>query len=307
VHVRHLFRTTLGALALVAAGACNDETGPGFDDSFLEHQGEEAAEWAYGDLYSLVQRLNFGSPSSGVSVKVAELRLAAEGCAVEASGVEEDPWDPVDANDNGIADDYTVRYTCVETDTASDGTLWTERFESRMRVKERAGALHGYDVEQVYRELDEGSNGDRYEESHKFVERLVITAGAANASTAYHGTWSGRTGGVPWAESWGSEQEASFDPSGPIVAGEKLPDGELLLDGRLHFSFEDEPAVSFTLSGAGPLQYSASCAAEEHQPFIGGTFGGAFGGDGAKGFRFTFSDCGVDPLFEVFGHDTPEE
>jgi hypothetical protein len=334
VTARHFFRTTLGALAIVLAGACGDSTGPDFDDSFLEYQGESAGEWAYDNLYGLVQRMNFGSPSSGVSVKIAlapaqspsgrpshlprfpfadapalgaALQLAAFGCAVEASGVDEDPWDPIDANHNGIPDDYTVRYSCVEADTNSDSTVWIERYESRMRVKERAGVLHGYDVEQEYRELDEGSNGDRYEETHRYVERLAITASSASAASTYHGTWTGRESGVPWDERWGSEQAATFHPSATIVAGEELPDGELLLTGRQYEVYEDEPAVSFTLSGAGPLQYSASCNEEEHQPFVGGTLGGALNGDAAKGFLFTFSDCGVAPTFEVFGHTTPEE
>jgi len=333
VTVRHLFRSTLGALALIAAGACGDSTGPDFGDSFLEYQGEDAGEWAYDNLYGLVQRMNFGSPSSGVSVKSAlapsrspsghplhlprftytdapalgaELQLAAAGCAVEASGVDEDPWDPVDANDNGIADDYSMRYTCVEADTSGDSTVWTGRYETRVRVKERAGVLHGYDVEQTYLEIDEGSNGDRYEESHRYVERLAITANSASASATYQGTWRGRESGVPWDERWGFEQAATFDPTGTIEAGEELPDGELLLTGRQYTIYQDEPAVSFTLTGAGPLQYSAFCAEEEHQPFVGGTLSGALGGDEAKGFLFTFSDCGIAPSFEVFGHTTEE-
>lgn len=328
---RRTSRIFLGALALLVAGACSDSTGPDFGDTFFESQGEDLAEWAFDDLYDLARQLDFGSPVSAngpaatavrtfrrpdgrsrkaprftlgsAAVLSAELRAAAAGCSIESSGNDGDPWTPLDANDNDIPDDYSLSYICTDSDTSADSTVWTERYESHVRVKERSGVLHGYDAENRWIDRDEGSNGSRFIDESGYVEHLAITASTATFGATYAGRWHGRDLGESWDERWGSEQAARLEPAETIVLGERIPDGELFVTGRVYTAYEGEPAVSFTLKSGGPMLYSALCAEEEGQPFVGGTFRGALGGNEAKGFLFTINSCGDVPGLDIFGAD----
>jgi hypothetical protein len=321
---KHFFRPFVGAMALLVASACGDATGPDFDGSFTEAQAAYVAEDAYGDLSYIVDQLDFGSPTVGLAGAEAVaargfrgkaaarfahgLQAAGAGCTVTASGTDEDPWDPYDGNDNGIPDDYSLTYDCVEIDSLAPGVSETEREVYRIRVKERAGVLRGWDGSSEWTAEEEVTGGDTYRERSKWTEHHSIKGDVATFGYDYVGdSREEEAEGATWVYAWGESLDASFDPNGTIVAGEPLPAGELDVTGRTYWDYGAEGALDFRLSSAAPLAYSPACRDDEGQPLVGGALRGLLNGDQAKGFLLTFHSCTNGSALEVFGNSDGAE
>lgn len=312
------FRPFFGGLALVVAAACNDSTGPGFDGSFTEAQAADAAEQAYWDLDYVIGQLDFGDPTVGMAGAEAlavrgfrgkaaarfahGLQAAGAGCTVSASGTDEDPWDPYDGNGNGVPDDYALTYDCVDIDSISPGVVETEREVYKIRIKERAGVLRGWEGTSEWTDTEEVPGVYTYRESTTWEEQLTIKADVATFSYDYRGdSREVEADGGTWIYSWGENINASFDPNGDIVDGEPLPTGELVATGRAYYNYGDEGALDFHFSTPEPLVYSPECRQSKDQSIVGGALRGLLNGDQDKGFLLTYHPCTQGTALEIFG------
>lgn len=90
----------------------------------------------------------------------------------------------------------------------------------------------------------------------------------------------------------------------PIVWGDALPDGTLVITGHIGLSVPGQGSIfAFDMTTPTPLAYSAACDnAGSNPPYTAGHLVGAFTGVGAgAGFSITFTACGTDPTVTTSG------
>jgi hypothetical protein len=323
-----LGRAALASTLIFAIGACGDSgtTGPDFDDEATMEETEDVAYDAVEIAVDVVDQLNFDGPNIALSATKAqaslraiygpqmgasrlpagivmpgvtfsaagELRLsAAPGCTTSSYGNDGDPWDWWDANENGIADDWGIDYTCVMKDSSDLENILTQTQKLKITIKENTASLFGYHVTQAYSTTYRYQNGDGFGGGFTGNETLDIRAGSAT----HHQEFESKEWGDEESdhEEWvtGSESNVTFDPDGTISTEAALPDGEFELAGRRYFASTGGLSLSFTLETTDPLAYDAVCWDDNiNPPFTDGTLVGRLNGRSSSAtFTIDFNGC----------------
>jgi hypothetical protein len=327
------------ALALAAfTAACGDSgsTGPSFADSVSTVVAEGFADGSAETATYLAQNLNFGAPSIGAAsqamftrimarpevialranmsrpVTIAPIDAAglamgrpagiqlADGCTFSGHGMYDIPFgDPVDLNENGLADDASVDIVCIQTEEGGGDTLWTYRQDFHIAMKEIAGSVYGATFSAW--QAERYSNNHGYFEEQRLDQSGKIDLRTSSASTdqkmKFSGAYSeGNHEGAEHAEgAIGEEWSADFDADAAIVYGSDLPDGDLTLNGR-SYAYEEPSGnnISFSISTPTALAYNAACAAvPTNPPFTAGVLLGELNGSSNQAsFEVTFTSCG---------------
>ena len=212
--------------------------------------------------------------------------------------------DPIDANGNGVPDDYQSTVRCEVTETLGGDSVVTTHVVYEVRVRERTGDLFGYDL--LVHQLQQfrsnfGFHQDmetRQEEGISFrsdrVGVKVLSSLALSVQPIGDSV-------VHTAEQL-ERMAMTYAPEDPIGLESELPDGEVTLDGEVRYVNTDIPiAVRFLLDTPEPLQYSAACVISDDQAFVGGIMRGRFDGRSSVGFTLDFDVCGEELTYDTFG------
>ena len=184
----------------------------------------------------------------------------------------------VDANGNGILDDYGYVQACSWADTLGGRALQVSdreeysQFDSMAPVPDRR-LLTRYAYSEVF---TDGAGYDS-EYSYTSTQRLIHTAdrGELWATDRYVNRVVAL--GVEAAEIHGTRSHWTFLPDAPMVVGGTLPDGALSGEGEVYFFSGDSARHSASFRTVQPLLYQASCwsgATPPGLPFAGGVIEG---------------------------------
>jgi hypothetical protein len=335
-----LSRVVFASALIFAFSACgDDQSGPAFDDEATSAETEDVAYDAIEVAVDAMDQLNFDGPNIALSAARAQSALrttygaqmgasrlpaaismpglgftatggislsAAPGCSTTSYGNDGDPWDWWDANENGIADDWGIEYTCVTKDSADLENILTRTDKLKITIKENGASLFGYHMTQSYSTTYRYENGDGYGGGFTGEETLDIRATTATHASRYEGKeWNVEDGGrTEWVG--GAESDVDFDPDGTIALEAPLPDGEFVLGGRRYFASTGGLSLSFTLETTDPLVYNAACWDDNsNPPFTDGTLVGHLNGRSSSAmFTIDFTGC---ETFEIDTDNTSDE
>lgn len=324
---KSIARVAFATALIFAFSACGDDSsgGPSFDGEASSGDTENAADNAVNMMTDITYALNFGSPNVLLAASASAKRLEAEhpgfggvlsariaahgimmpgltvtagapiqfssapGCTIESSGTNGDPFDPYDGNENGIPDDWHVKYVCVEHPPA-DSTVTTTIEAS---AKENTASLHGYSSHLSYDLKISDGEGNSVGGQFSMTEELDIRAsGVTNDLTSKTREFSTQDGTTEEGQA-GEERHVSFDPDGTIVLGDDLPDGDLSFSGKRWYANTDDVSLSFTIKTTTPLAYSAACFDATEPPFTDGTIVGTLNGNShSASYTVHFTSCG---------------
>jgi hypothetical protein len=325
--------TVLGAGALVLLAACGGDEGPNWTDEITTEGAEGMAELAAGVADEVSQNLLFFSYTelelegpaavagtttpTAAELFIARLRARAyRGTPYEYMAATPSPFRvsavcvpvetgvdslgaPIDTDEDGIPNDYTISFPsgCTET----DGDL-TYTWSGSARVRDVAG-LFGYrlDVNNLRLRV---SYPEGYEQmGYDGTEQGLYAAGGITHSSdltiALAAHSSGPIGAglqsaaaTDVAISYRQIESSSYDPDGTITL-EAVGDGLLTfdLDYRFVFAYSDdteslEEAVRFTMVTTSALDIDDACPGP-----IDGTIVGDLNGNADIGFTINWSAC----------------
>jgi len=331
-----LIRSSAAALVLLIASACGDSaTGPSYQDTMSLSEAGDAGEGAIDLTLSTIAGMNFGTPHLGSGAPAALTRFAlahgqrqgtaprfqfdlsspatiraglqaasGAGCTTSATGTDGGVFDPIDANDNNVPDDWSVKITCVSHDSLGEDETRVETEVYVIRVKEHTDDLYGFDASSSSDDHEDYTNGNDEKQRYEYVNNVSVTATGATSKYSASYSFDYLDDGVRTTGTRSFELNLAFDPDDTITMGvdPALPDGAVTVNGFVRFLDSEDGNIRFELSTPDPLSYSASCAAgAEEQPFVGGTLTGLLNGDEAIGFSFDWGACGDGSQFTTFG------
>lgn len=331
------------SLALVGGvGACNDEPGQDYDDTVDAASVGDVADFAWVSAHEMMGMIGEGglpapqatrlvsaaiqrvvTPSASRSDRVPPtwarfdvrpvplaslapdgLRLIAPpGCSSSESGIDAG-GDPIDANGNGVPDDWRQTVACEIQQEVAPDSIVTSRQEQELRVRERTGALFGFDFAGRAL-LSQTSNFGAYFKLEQRVEQ-TLSIGSDHATT-HELDWHELRSKPGTDEPEQHEEllrrgDLRFDPESAIALETPLPDGTVTLGGEFRFVNSEVPiAIRFVLDTPEKLEFSHACEVSNNQPFVGGILRGRFNGRSSVGFTIEFNSCGNDADFETFG------
>ena len=343
--MKPVFRFAFALAVVGAIGACSsDSTGPSYDGTVDAEGAGMAAETALSAVHEMMGGIAGGglaatevaarmrgavqkalAPASMPADRIPrgwrpidlsrgpQLALGAHGvalstppgCSTSESGMD-GSGDPIDANGNGIPDDYRQTLRCEFTEEVSEDSTATQKIEIDILFKERTDDLFGYDLK-VRQAVSVTTNFGVYQKQSQ-EQQQGMSLRADRASTNELVSLEMR---IKY-DSDSAEQHAAvynsaamrFTPESPIALGSPVPDGEVVLNGEFRYIDSTEPiAIRFVIDTPEPLQYSASCDLNEGQAFVGGILRGRFNGRGSVGFTAEFLSCGDGLDYETFGID----
>jgi hypothetical protein len=330
------------ALALVAGvGACSESTGPSYDSSVDAVGAEMAADAAWSSVHEMMAGLASGglaAPEAAARLAAARqkafapIALSADrlprgyradlarmpdfapgpngatlsappGCSITESGMD-GGGDPIDANANGIPDDYRMSMHCEFSEEVAPDSNVTQKVEVEVSFVERMGDLLGFDLK--VRQLVQVSTNFGVFQKQEQIQEQGISLRSDRAGT--HDLNSIELRVKPDAETPEVHVEVyqrgdmRFTPDTPISPEAALPDGEVTLGGEFRYINTDEDvALRFVLDTPEPLQFSNACDSSDDQPFVDGVLRGRFNGRSSVGFTIRFNECGVGADYETFG------
>jgi hypothetical protein len=337
------FRASLALVLAAFTAACGDSGsgGPSYADSVSTADALEMADASSDAATWIAENLDFYGPSYGfapglpasflsrpeVVASMARGRhlrpfdparldprtalravgpqaVVDEGCTYTARGIwENNEYDPVDNNENGVADDMLYQYVCVEAGEGDEYYTYTWR----VTIKEIEGALWGFSLRWRYIDRWDSGDGDFEVRTWEQETDVDLRSGSAESGQSYSFAYAERFDGENWTEGAGDSWNAFFDPVGTIALESALPDGDLTINGRRYYHQTDGENLSFEISTPTPLAYNAACAlANDNPPFTAGILLGELNGSsGQASFQVTFTACG-DTSTDVDGaYDEP--
>jgi hypothetical protein len=331
---RTFVRSCLAALTLSVATACGDSGGPAFESELNNDVAMNAAQQVYYNVQDGFAGMNFGSPELYYGAPAALTRLAASrghvlrggalpqfdlsspatiragvqavsgaGCTTSATGTDGDVFDPIDANDNNVPDDWSVKITCVSHDSAGEDETRVETTHFSIRVKEHTNELFGFDASVTSDDHEDYTNGN--DEKQGYEQSHIVSVTATGATSKYRARWWEDYFDEGVRDKWEGTyaMDLAFDPDGTITAGvdPAFPDGLLTAHGSVEVLDEDGN-FRFELSTPEPLEYSAECdATVEEQKFVAGQLVGLLNGDEEVGFVLSWGPCGTGTHIGIIG------